>query len=204
MASSVMDDACRAIRPAKMRSRASTPASAPRASMAMEVLIVVAGVTARAEKNINMFMAEDYTGDKICRPGDVVFNAMWAWMGALGVSNVTGLVSPSYGAYRQLGRVRINNKYLELLLHSNQYVKYYNRISTGLHSSRRRLYAHMFLGMFLGFPSRVERDEIVAFVEATASKINAGIAIKEKQIVALKEYKTSLINAAVTGKVKVA
>jgi type I restriction enzyme S subunit len=62
----------------------------------------------------------------------------------------------------------------------------------------------MFLGMFLGFPSRVERDEIVAFVEATASKINAGIAIKEKQIVALKEYKTSLINAAVTGKVKVA
>ena len=162
------------------------------------------GVTSRAEKNISMFMAEDYTGAKICRPGDVVFNAMWAWMGALGVSNVTGLVSPSYGVYRQLEQGSFNNKYLEWLLRSNRYVEHYNRISTGLHSSRLRLYAHMFLGMFLGFPSRVEQDEIVAFVEAAAGKIDAGMAIKKEQIAALKEYKTSLINAAVTGKIRVA
>jgi type I restriction enzyme S subunit len=161
------------------------------------------GVTSRAEKNISIFMAEDYTGAKICRPGDVVFNTMWAWMGALGVSNVTGLVSPSYGVYRQLEQGSFNNKYLEWLLRSSRYVEHYNRISTGLHSSRLRLYAHMFLGMFLGFPSRVEQDEIVAFVEAAAGKIDAGMAIKEEQIAALKEYKTSLINAAVTGKIKV-
>ena len=36
------------------------------------------GVTSRAEKNVNMFMAEDYTGSKLCRSGDVVINTMWA------------------------------------------------------------------------------------------------------------------------------
>ena len=34
-------------------------------------------------------------------------------------------------------------------------------------------------------------------------KIDDAISIKEDQIAALKEYKTSLINAAVTGKIKV-
>lgn len=34
-------------------------------------------------------------------------------------------------------------------------------------------------------------------------KTDSAIVIKERQIAALKEYKTSLINAAVTGKIKV-
>lgn len=42
------------------------------------------GVTPRSEKNnIYMFMADDYTGSKLCRENDLVFNIMWAWMGAL-------------------------------------------------------------------------------------------------------------------------
>ena len=59
------------------------------------------GVTPRSEKNIYMFMAEDYAGSKLCRKGDLVINIMWAWMGALGVSDRVGIVSPSYGIFRQ-------------------------------------------------------------------------------------------------------
>jgi type I restriction enzyme S subunit len=161
------------------------------------------GVTSRSEKNINMFMADDYTGSKLCRPGDLVFNTMWAWMGALGVSNVSGIVSPSYGVYRQIKKDTFNRKYLEWLLRCSSYIEHYNKVSTGLHSSRLRFYAHMFFDMFLGFPSKAEQDEIVAQVEINAAQIEAGIAIKERQIAALKEYKSSLINAAVTGKIKV-
>lgn len=161
------------------------------------------GVTPRSEKNISMFMAEDYTGAKLCWPGDVVFNTMWAWMGALGISDVTGLVSPSYGVYRQLNSGRFNSRYLEWLLRSNKYIEHYNKVSTGLHSSRLRFYGHMFFGMFLGFPSKEEQDEIVTKVEVAAARINDAISIKQEQITVLKEYKTSLINAAVTGKIKV-
>mgnify|MGYP002628126061 CR=1 FL=1 len=52
-------------------------------------------------------------------------------------------------------------------------------------------------------PPADERTEIIAFIEAESKKFHNAIEIKERQIAALKEYKTSLINAAVTGKIKV-
>lgn len=53
-------------------------------------------------------------------------------------------------------------------------------------------------------PPIEEQREIVAHIDDASRKIEDAIAIKEDQIAALKEYKTSLINAAVTGKIKVA
>ena len=53
-------------------------------------------------------------------------------------------------------------------------------------------------------PPIEEQREIVAHIDEATRKIEDAIAIKEDQIAALKEYKTSLINAAVTGKIKVA
>lgn len=52
-------------------------------------------------------------------------------------------------------------------------------------------------------PPVPEQTEILDFIRTAQTKIDDGIAIKEAQIAALKEYKTSLINAAVTGKIKV-
>ena len=58
------------------------------------------GVTPRSQKNITMFKAASYAGHKLCRPGDLVVNTMWAWMGALGVSTHAGIISPAYAVYR--------------------------------------------------------------------------------------------------------
>jgi len=161
------------------------------------------GVTARSEKNVNMFLAEDYTGSKLCQPGDIVINTMWAWMGALGVSDLTGIVSPAYGVYRPMQNDDFNPHFLEWLLRTPPCIEQYNKISTGLHSSRLRLYPHMFLGMYMAHPTRDEQNAIVGHIKKEAGKIDAAITIKQDQIAALKEYKTSLINAAVTGKIKV-
>ena len=51
------------------------------------------GVTPRSQKNVTMFKAASYVGQKTCRPDDLVINTMWAWMGALGVSRYAGIVS---------------------------------------------------------------------------------------------------------------
>ncbi|QFY44614.1 restriction endonuclease subunit S [Candidatus Methylospira mobilis] len=160
------------------------------------------GVTPRSEKNVTMFMAEDYTGSKTCQKGDLVFNIMWAWMGALGVSDRTGIVSSSYGVFRQMKNM-FNQNYLEFLLKTTGYIEHYNKVSTGLHSSRLRFYSHMFFNMELGFPSKDEQDEIVAHIETQSAKIELAIAIQQQQIDKLKEYKATLINSAVTGKLKV-
>jgi type I restriction enzyme S subunit len=52
-------------------------------------------------------------------------------------------------------------------------------------------------------PPVAEQIEILIEIRSTQAKLDRGIAIKERQIAALKEYKTSLINAAVTGKINV-
>lgn len=164
----------------------------------------ITGVTPRSEKNVSMFMAEDYTGSKLCREDDLVINIMWAWMGALGVSGHTGIVSPSYGVFRQRRENTFNPVYLEYLLKTTKYIEYYNRVSTGLHSSRLRFYGHMFFAMKMGFPDFDEQNSIVRYLEEQTDKIDNAVAVQKSQIEKLKEYKTTLINSAVTGKIKVA
>jgi type I restriction enzyme S subunit len=161
------------------------------------------GVTSRSEKtNIYMFMAEDYTGSKLCRPNDLVFNIMWAWMGALGVSEKAGIVSPSYGVYRQLKAETFNDWYLENLLRSSAYVAEYNRRSTGLHSSRLRLYSNMFFDMEIAVPPRDEQDEIERQTKERVDQADAVIGATQREIEKLVEFRATLIDSYVTGKIR--
>jgi type I restriction enzyme S subunit len=161
------------------------------------------GVTPRSEKDVNMFMAEDYSGSKLCKEGDVIYNIMWAWMGALGVANQAGIVSPSYGVYRQMNTKKFNAAFLEHKLKAAEYIEHYNRVSTGLHSSRLRFYAHMFMNMQIAFPGKVEQDKIVEYIESQSIKIDQAITLQQTQIDKLREYKATLIDSAVRGKIKV-
>jgi type I restriction enzyme S subunit len=52
-------------------------------------------------------------------------------------------------------------------------------------------------------PPLAEQLELIAFIEKQSQKINTAITLKQNQIEKLNEYKTTLINAAVTGKIKV-
>ena len=54
----------------------------------------ITGVTSRAEKDVYMFEADDKAGYKRCLPGDLAINTLWAWMGAMGISPLAGIVSP--------------------------------------------------------------------------------------------------------------
>ena len=161
------------------------------------------GVTPRSEKNVSMFMAEDYSGSKLCRSGDLVINIMWAWMGALGVSPMEGIISPSYGVFREKKHGTFHPEYLEYLMKSDKYVEYYNKVSTGLHSSRLRFYGHMLFAMQIGYPSYNEQCEIMSALREQTTKIEAALDSLKNQITKLKEYKTTLINSAVTGKIRI-
>jgi type I restriction enzyme S subunit len=155
------------------------------------------GVTPRSEKNITMFMAEDYTGAKLCHEGDLVINTMWAWMGALGVSPLEGIVSPAYGVYRQ-HRDGLLPKFADWLFRTPDYVAEYTRRSTGVNSSRLRLYPDQFLDLPVLVPPLEDQERIVAFLDQKTAEIDAAIAKKERLIELLQEQKSILINQAVT------
>lgn len=52
-------------------------------------------------------------------------------------------------------------------------------------------------------PPPDEREKIISLINQQSEKFRNAIAIKEDQIAALKEYKMSLINEAVTGKIRI-
>jgi type I restriction enzyme S subunit len=52
-------------------------------------------------------------------------------------------------------------------------------------------------------PPLEEQHELVKFIRTESLKVNGVIAIQQQQIAKLKEYKITLINSAVTGKIKV-
>ncbi|MDD7914108.1 restriction endonuclease subunit S [Polaribacter haliotis] len=52
-------------------------------------------------------------------------------------------------------------------------------------------------------PTISEQKEISAYIENASQKIETAIGLKQEEIAKLKEYKSSLINGVVTGKVKV-
>jgi type I restriction enzyme S subunit len=156
------------------------------------------GVTPRSEKNISMFMAESYEGSKLCEVGDIAINTMWAWMAALGVSKYRGLVSPSYGTYRQRKPERFNPTFLDHLIRTDVYRSHYLINSTGITTSRLRLYPHSFLRLRFPCPPIEEQDRIVAFLDRKTAEIDKLIAKKQRQIELLDEQKAILIHRAVT------
>jgi len=107
----------------------------------------ITGVTPRSQKNVTMFKAESNVGHKRCQTGDLVINTMWAWMSALCFSNHDGIVSPAYGVYRPRSNQDYDNYYLDHLLRIEGYRSEYIFRSTGIRSSRLRLYSDKFLSM---------------------------------------------------------
>lgn len=163
----------------------------------------ITGVTPRSEKNITMFMAESYIGYKLCRENDLVINTMWAWAGALGVSKQTGIVSSSYAVYRPIQENIFINQFIDLLLRTKPYVDEYIRCSTGIRSSRLRLYPEMFLRIPIICPPINEQQIILENVFNSTSNFEHAIQSALREISLLREYRTRLIADVVTGKIDV-
>ncbi|MCU1591968.1 MAG: hsdS [Frankiales bacterium] len=155
------------------------------------------GVTPRAEKTVTMFEAESTVGYRLVSPGDLVINTMWAWMGALGVSRDSGIVSPAYGVYSF--QADVDTRYFEYLYRSRPYVTEMTRHSRGIWSSRLRLYPAVFLRLNVVVPPREEQSEIADFLEDRLAGIDTLLAKTERFIALAKERRAALVAMAVNG-----
>jgi len=164
----------------------------------------ITGVTPRRDKkNVTMFKAESNVGYKLCAPGDMVVNTMWAWMAALGIARQTGIVSPSYAVYRPHVSAMLNGEYADLLLRTRAYQNEYVCRSTGIRSSRLRLYPEDFLRIGLLCPPSEEQCSIVEFVDRASDVTVRYIDRTYDEVTRLEEYRERLIADVVTGKLDV-
>lgn len=160
------------------------------------------GITPRSMKNVNMFMSDSLIGYKKCQKGDICSNIMWMWHGAVGVTEYNGVISPSYGVYRQI-TFSYDNKYLDCMLRLPRLVEVYGNCSTGLTESRLRLYPDDFMNLQFFVPPLEEQKSIVLQIQKQIIAIEKSIENAEKLIALLQERKQIIINEVVTGKVKV-
>jgi type I restriction enzyme S subunit len=161
----------------------------------------ITGVTSRSEKDVTMFLADDKAGYKLCCPGDLVINTLWAWMGAMGVSPLDGIVSPDYHVYTSNGGLLPD--YVDLLCRSKPFVAEVNRWSKGVWSSRLRLYPEAFFEMRLPVPPKEEQLALLGGLGSILKKTKVLAATLQKSVTLAKERRAALITAAVTGKISV-
>lgn len=161
----------------------------------------ITGVTPRSEKEVNMFEAETNEGYKLCQAGDLVINTLWAWMGAMGTARVPGMVSPAYNVYTP--GPRLTSDYVDALVRIPVFAQEAIRFSKGVWSSRLRLYPEGLYEIWFPVPPLSEQRAIVAHIATETAKLDALRASAERTIRLLKERRSALISAAVTGKIQI-
>ena len=144
---------------------------------------------------------EDRTAYARVYAGDLAYNMMRAWQGAIGAVSSNGLVSPAYVVLEPLAGV--NSEFFEALYRTPCYVRDIERYSKGITSFRWRLYWEDFKQLMSVVPPQKEQDAILAYLKHGVLKIDNVISEAESCIALLQEHRTALISAVVTGKVDV-
>jgi type I restriction enzyme S subunit len=159
------------------------------------------------ERNINdleenhNFIPEDLSGYKLIKKGQFGMNKMKAWQGSYGISQFTGIVSPAYFVFDLISD--IIPSFFHLAIRSKFYVPFFVQASDGVRIGQWDLSKERMKEIPIIIPPANEQIQIVDFIERATEKILIAISAKEQEIEKLKEYKATLINSAVTGKIKV-
>ena len=165
-----------------------------------ELLTVSAerGVVPRKSANVTMFKAESYVGYKLCWPGDLVINSLWAWAYGLGISRYHGIVSSAYGVYRLLPKFKNYASYIHRLVRSTPFQWELQVRSKGIWISRLQLTDEAFLGAPFPLPPLPEQTAIVRYLDHAEELIRRYISAKERFISLLEKQRQAVIHRAVT------
>ena len=94
---------------------------------------------------------------------------------------------------------KINGHYL--YFYSKIFSKELRKYATGIKVFRFNV--NNLKTIYISIPPLLEQKQIVEFIKNATTKTSTIISLKEQEIEKLKEYKATLINSAVTGKIKV-
>ncbi len=148
-------------------------------------------------------LSMDYSKYQFVYKGDFAMNHMDLLTGYVDISKYDGVISPDYRVF-DLIEPNSNKEYMLLLLQLCYSNKVFYAHGQGVSMLGRWRFPSENFNIFpFPVPPKSEQIEIADFIAKTNKKIATAISLKEKEIDKLKEYKASLINSAVTGKVKV-
>ena len=182
--------------------------SSERSKTGEEPLFMVSqvhGLVVRADYHDKSEVAASNIDNKIVHKNDLVFNKLKAHLGVFFKSNIDYkcLVSPDYAVYRCKAHI-VDAKLLELLFRHPSYIEQFIIRATGIVEGLIRLYTGDLFDISVPIAPEKEQLEILSHIEKQSKTFERVVDLQQRQIEKLKEYKTTLISSAVTGKIKVA
>ncbi len=128
--------------------------------------------------------------------GDLAYNTMRMWQGALGVCPVDGLVSPAYVVARPYPGA--DARYFAALFRTSDYMAEIDGASRGIVKDRNRLYWDQFKQMQSPCPPPEEQAAIMRFLDWANDRLSRTIRAKRRVIGLLTEQKRAVVQRAVT------
>lgn len=137
---------------------------------------------------------EDKSQYKKAVSGDLVFNMMRAWQGAIGTVRTTGMVSPAYIVAEPNDKVY--PLFMDYYARTPQMINQIDRQSYGVTDFRKRLYWDSFTPIGCTLPP-IEEQRKIAAILTTQDKV---IELKEKRLAEKQRQKKYLMQQLLTGK----
>ena len=148
-------------------------------------------------------LAMDYSKYQVVEVGDFAMNHMDLLTGYVDISKYNGVVSPDYRVFIRTYD-GLDDEFLLAIFQLGYQQKIFYRYGQGVSLlGRWRFPAENFNNFFVPIPPKEEQKLIFRRVKEEWDKVDKGIALLLSQIGKLKEYKTTLINSAVTGKIRI-
>lgn len=146
--------------------------------------------------------AESLEKYQLVEPGDFVMNNQQAWRGSVGISAHRGIVSPAYLIF-ELDGTKIDPAFANYAFRSKPYVEQFMLASMSVGDIQRQIKWHLLRRVPVSLPPLEEQRAIAARLDREKARIDLLIAKTERSIELLKEHRSALITAAVTGKIDV-
>ncbi|OBH59558.1 hypothetical protein A5685_03255 [Mycobacterium colombiense] len=144
----------------------------------------------------------DISKYRVVRPGQLAANMMWLNHGGLGVSSLTGYISPDYKAFWISDR--FEPRYVHHLFRSSRYIDYFAAIATGVRPNAQRVTKTVLDATPVPLPPVDEQIQIADRLDEATARVDAMLARIADLTTLLLERRAALITEVVTGRKEVA
>ena len=169
------------------------------------------GITLYADKTTNLDrFKDDFEQYKLAYPGDLVMNSMNMIVGATGVSNYFGCVSPVYYTFYDELDDHTTAKFCEYIFRSKTMLRFLFSLGKGIYAivrgddrvntCRLKVSKEDLKSIVIPVPSIEEQREIISYLQNKCAEIDTLIAKKTTLLEEMESYKKSVIYEYVTGK----
>jgi type I restriction enzyme, S subunit len=135
---------------------------------------------------------EDKSKYKLINVGDIAYNKMRMWQGALGYSDYQGISSPAYVILKP--KLKINPRFFHYMFRSGFYTNYSKRFSYGIVDDQLSLRYTHFKRMYSIVPPLGVQNRILAYLDKKINEIDKFIRNKERLVELLEERKKKVIS----------